>query len=346
MFRGVVDRTSHEGGLLLTFTGSSPALGSIIVREEDGQYIGKIDAVIGSTDAPLAHVAHLDRKQDVDSFIGAAVIIRAKKEREERPRREERSSRDSDSYDRRDNRRGRDSQKDDWVCAACENVNFSWRTECNSCGKAKEGNVKAYKSSGRENNRSNQRRERPRQERHGQNDWECPACNNNNFSFRTECNRCGKPKPGGGGNDRSRGGRDSDRRGGFRGGRDGGRSFGGNRGGRDSDRRGGSRGGRDGGRSFGGNRGGRDSDRRGGSRDGGRNFGENRGGRDSDRRGGSRGGRDERRDSGRGRPSRDRNNDRPNERYRKARGKRPGHAHNRGPQPIRPRRYQGKDRDD
>ena len=299
MFRGVVDRTSHEGGLLLTFTGSSPALGSIIVREEDGQYIGKIDAVIGSTDAPLAHVAHLDRKQDVDSFIGAAVIIRAKKEREERPRRKERPRRDSDSYDRRDYRRGRDSQKDDWVCAACENVNFSWRTECNSCGKAKDGNVKAYKSSGRENNRSNQRRERPRQERHGQNDWECPACNNNNFSFRTECNRCGKPKPGGRGNDRSRGGRDSDRRGGFRGGRDGGRSFGGNR-----------------------------------------------GGRDSDRRGGSRGGRDERRDSGRGRPSRDRNNDRPNERYRKARGKRPGHAHNRGPQPIRPRRYQGKDRDD
>ena len=78
----------------------------------------------------------------------------------------------------------------------------------------------------------------------------------------------------------------------------------------------------------------RDSDRRGGRRDGGRGFGGNR---DS---------RDDRRDSGRGRPSRDRNDERPNERYRKARGKRPGHAHNRGPQPIRPRRYQGRDRDD
>ena len=144
MFRGVVDRTSHEGGLLLTFTGSSPALGSIIVREEDGQYIGKIDAVIGSTDAPLAHVAHLDRKQVVDSFIGADVIIRAKKEREERPGRDERPRRDVGSIDRRNNRRGRDSQKDDWVCAACNNVNFAWRTECNSCGKAKDGNVKAY----------------------------------------------------------------------------------------------------------------------------------------------------------------------------------------------------------
>ena len=316
MFRGVVDRPSHEGGLLVTFNGSSPALGSIIIREEDGQYIGKIDAVIGSTDAPLAHVAHLDRKQDNDSFIGTTVVIRAKKEREERPQREhreERTRRDSRSFDRRDNRRGGDSQKEDWVCASCNNVNFSWRTECNSCGKSKQGNVKEYKSSFRDNNRSDNRRDRSRQENHGRNDWECPSCNNINFSFRTECNQCGKPKPGGGG------------------GRDSGRSYGGGRGGRDSDRRRG----RDGGRGFGGNRGGRDSERRGG-RDGGRDFGGNRGGRDSDRRRGRDGGRD----------NRGSDDDRPNERYRKARGKRPGHAHNRGPKPIRPRRYQGNNRDD
>ena len=315
MFRGTIDRTSHEGGLLLTFSGSSPALGSIIVREEDGHYIGKVNAVLGSTEAPLAHVAHLDRKQDNDAFIGATVTIRAKKEREERPRREQRSDRpqrrDDRSFDRRDNRRRNDDQKDDWVCAACENVNFSWRTECNSCGKGKDGNVKAYKSSFRDNNRSSNRRDRSQQERHGRNDWICSSCGNDNFSFRTECNKCGKPKAGGGGEGRSRGGfSDRGRRGGGRG--------------RDSDRRGGSR---DGGR-------GRDSDRRGGRRNGGRGFGGNR---DS---------RDDRRDSGRGRPSRDRNDERPNERYRKARGKRPGHAHNRGPQPIRPRRYQGKDRDD
>lgn len=30
-------------------------------------------------------------------------------------------------------------------------------------------------------------------------DWACPGCNNNNFARRTECNRCGAPKPGGGG---------------------------------------------------------------------------------------------------------------------------------------------------
>ncbi|MEC8589215.1 MAG: zinc finger Ran-binding domain-containing protein [Candidatus Thermoplasmatota archaeon] len=318
MFRGTVDRTSHEGGLLLTFSGSSPALGSIIVREEDGHYIGKVDAVLGSTEAPLAHVAHLDRKQDNDAFIGATVTIRAKKEREERPRREQRSERpqrrNDRSFDRRDNRQRSDEQKDDWVCAACENVNFSWRKECNSCGKGKDGNVKAYKSSFRDNNRSNNRRDRPQQERHGRNDWICSSCGNDNFSFRTECNKCGKSKAGGEGQERSRGGF-SDR---------------GQHGSRGSGRRGGSR---DGGRGFGGGHG-RDSDRRGGRRDGGRSFG------------GNRDGRDDRRDSGRGRPSRDRNDERPNERYRKARGKRPGHAHNRGPQPIRPRRYQGKNRDD
>ena len=323
MFRGVIDRQSHESGLLVTFSGSSPALGSIIVREEDGHYIGKIDAVIGSTDSPLAHVAHLDRKQDNDSFIGATVIIRAKKEREERLRREEREQRprrEAQSYERRDNRRGGDSQKEDWVCSSCDNVNFSWRTECNSCGKPKQGNVKEYRSSFRENNRSGDRRDRrPRQENHGRNDWECPSCNNINFSFRTECNKCGKPKPGGGGDrqSRSRGGfSDRGQRGGYRGGRD-------------SDRRGG----RDGRRDFGGNRGGRDSDRRRG-RDGRRDFGGNRGNRDNQR------------DSNRGRDNRDGDDGRPNERYRKARGKRPGHAHNRGPKPIRPRRYQGTNRDD
>ena len=93
MFRGTIDRSSHEGGLLVTFNGSSPALGSIIVREEDGHYIGKIDAVLGSTDAPLAHVAHLDRNQDNASFLGSTVIVRAKKAREERPKRQHRDAR-------------------------------------------------------------------------------------------------------------------------------------------------------------------------------------------------------------------------------------------------------------
>ena len=59
MFSGSVDSISHEGGLLLTFDGSSPALDSIIIRSSDGVYIGKIDGVLGNTDSPMAHVGHL-----------------------------------------------------------------------------------------------------------------------------------------------------------------------------------------------------------------------------------------------------------------------------------------------
>ena len=307
MFRGVVDRESHELGLLVTFSGSSPALGSIIVREEDGHYIGKVDAVLGSTDSPLVHIAHLDRKQQNNQFIGVTVTVRAKKEREDRPPRrefrEERPSRDRErSYDRRgNNSRGRnDRERSDWICASCGNDNFAFRTECNSCGKSKQGNVGERGNSFR-NDRSGRGRDnrRPRnQEQHNRNDWICPSCKNDNFSFRTECNQCGKPRPGGqsrggdrrSGRDNNRGG---DRRGGFSGGRDG------DRGGRGGDRRGGFSGGRDGGR----------------------------GGRGGDRN--SRGG-----------------NERSGEQYRKARGKRPGHAHNRPPKEIEPRRYQRRNDDD
>ena len=78
MFKATVEALSHEGGLIAPFTGSSPALGSIIVRIDDGTYIGKIDAVLGSTDSPIAHIAHLDRKMNPNDFIGCEAQIRPK----------------------------------------------------------------------------------------------------------------------------------------------------------------------------------------------------------------------------------------------------------------------------
>ena len=78
MFKAIVETKSHEGGLLAPFTGSSPALGSIIVRVDDGTYIGKIDAVLGNTDSPIAHIAHLDRKMNPDTFLGCEAQIRPK----------------------------------------------------------------------------------------------------------------------------------------------------------------------------------------------------------------------------------------------------------------------------
>ena len=84
MFAGTVESLSHEGGLLVSFTGSSPALESIIINQDTGSYIGKVDAVLGNTNAPLVHVAHLDRKLDIPGLVGIQVNIRPKKVREER----------------------------------------------------------------------------------------------------------------------------------------------------------------------------------------------------------------------------------------------------------------------
>ena len=83
MFKAIVESHSHEGGLLAPFTGSSPALGSIIVRVDDGTYIGKIDAVLGNTDKPIAHIAHLDRKMNADLFLGCEAQIRPKVQRQD-----------------------------------------------------------------------------------------------------------------------------------------------------------------------------------------------------------------------------------------------------------------------
>ena len=290
MFTGTVEAKSHEGGLLVHFDGSSPALNAIMVRADDGTYIGKVDGVIGSTDHPLAHIAHIDRSLDMDALIGVSVTVRAKKKREEA--RGERSSRDRGNdrrqggrdqrgfrSDRRDDGRrqgGRDQRRNDrgsgqqqgandWTCSSCSNVNFAFRTECNRCGASRNGNSEGrqqgQRQGGYRNDRGGQRREQGgyRNDRGGRqqgghrgggtfndNDWTCSGCNNVNFSFRTECNRCGAPRFGGGGGGQRGGGRPSyggrrdDRRqgGGYRNNRAGDRRDGrGNRGFRGGDRR-------------------------------------------------------------------------------------------------------------
>ena len=298
MFSGSVDSISHEGGLLLTFDGSSPALDSIIIRSSDGVYIGKIDGVLGNTDSPMAHVGHIDRKLDLNSLIGEEVTIRAKKPREERyPSRDRRDGggrRDFDrgSRDRRDG--GKTFTHNDWDCPKCNNSNFSFRKECNRCGEPRPGGGGGNRDSGgrnfdrgsRDRRDGGGRRDFNRSSRGRDNfqdgDWYCPKCNNSNFARRTECNRCGEPRSGGGGR-RERG------RGNF------------DRGTRDR---------RDGG-------GRRDFDR--GTRD---------------RRDG--GGRTDRREFS----NRDDNRGKPKENnFRKSKGKRPGHAHNNAPKPIVPRKF-------
>ena len=171
MFKATIDSISHEGGLLASFSGSSPALGSIIVNSDDGTYIGKIDAVIGGTEAPIAHIAHLDRQINSQEFIGIDVKIRPKIERNERQdrRQNDRSDRrrDSGRRDRRDSDRG------------------------------------GRRDFGRDNRRDSGRRDRRDNKTFTDNDWDCKKCNNSNFSFRKECNRCGEPKSATGRSDRT-----------------------------------------------------------------------------------------------------------------------------------------------
>ncbi|DAC36071.1 MAG TPA: hypothetical protein D7I05_00340 [Candidatus Poseidoniales archaeon] len=264
MFDGSVERQSHEGGLLVPFTGPSPALGSVLV-DGDGQYVGKVDAVLGTTEAPLVHLAHLDRNRSVEETIGVKVTIRA---RQESRFRNDYGGRGRDRYQSNDRGRGRDDRRGgrdryqsndrgrgrddrrggsrggDWDCPKCNNSNFAFRTECNRCGEPR-GDAPSKPGDGgfdrrndrrggfdRRNNdrrggfdRRNDRRGGGRDNSRNRGDWDCPKCNNLNYSFRTECNSCGEPRgdtPGRPRDDRGGRGRDggydrrnNDRRGGF-----------------------------------------------------------------------------------------------------------------------------------
>ncbi|MBT7459764.1 MAG: hypothetical protein HN794_01840, partial [Euryarchaeota archaeon] len=178
MFSGTIDSMSHEGGLLLSFGGSSPALDSIIIRASDGIYIGKIDGVLGNTDSPMAHVGHIDRKLDLNSLVGEEVNIRAKKPREERYP----SSRDRDS--RGDGRRDGGSG------------NFDRGSRD---GGRRDGGRGNFDRGSRDGGRGNFDRGNRGRNDSNDGDWDCPKCNNSNFARRTECNRCGEPRGAGGG---------------------------------------------------------------------------------------------------------------------------------------------------
>ena len=205
MFKAIIESKSHEGGLLARFTGSSPALGSIIVRVDDEVYIGKIDAVLGNTDAPIAHIAHLDRKINPDSFLGCEAQIRSKKLKKD----DERKPRN----DRYDTRNRRDDRTNNYNNNRREPGRGNFRDRDSNRRDSGRGNFRDRDSNRRDSGRGNFRDRNSRNRSGGKekkifadNDWTCTKCNNSNFSFRKECNRCGEPKSGNseGGNNRGR----------------------------------------------------------------------------------------------------------------------------------------------
>jgi rRNA processing protein Gar1 len=325
---------------MVPFTGASPALGSILV-DEGGAYVGKVDAVLGTTDAPVVHLAHLDRKRDPESLIGATLAIRARADRQGGRGGDDRRG---GRFDRGNDRRGGDRDQrggGDWTCPQCSNSNFSFRTECNRCSAPRgdtPGDGGGHQGRGRD-------------DRHG--------------------GRFDRGNDRRGGDRGGRFDRGNDRRGGDRGGRfdRGNDRRGGDRGGRfdrGNDRRGGDRdqrGGEDrnspkpgdwtcndcGANNFASRtscfRCGPDAAQRGGQRNGFQARGGQRGGprggfqpREGPRGEFNKRGRDENprgerpggRAGGRGRVL-------PKGPFRRAKGKSGGHAHNRGPKPIRKR---------
>ena len=230
MFKATVESLSHEGGLLAPFTGSSPALGSIIVRADDGTYIGKIDGVFGNTDSPIAHIAHLDRKMNPNDFIGCEAQIRPKAPRQDNRDRnnQQRGSTNSSrqSYNRDRGRDGygsnhgqsnrRDSRNRNERSYRDNQSRSNWRDNSRSDNQRNRTGDRGDNNNRRVSNRPNQRgnnRSREfsnRDSRNGRgqkkifadNDWVCQKCDNVNFSFRKECNRCGEPKAGNSGRDK------------------------------------------------------------------------------------------------------------------------------------------------
>lgn len=234
MFKGRVEKVSHEGGLLVSYTGACPALGSVMVDSGE-TYVGKVDGVIGNLKESLVHIAHLDRKANPQQMVGLEITIRTKRGRDFSNSRENRSNdnrrghddrRGRDDRRERNDRRGRDDRRggdrrnrddrnrgrsndrrdnrrpkkdthsrNDWICGECGNSNFSFRTECNRCS-APKGRGRAPSKQWKGNDRRpGDRREEP-QPRAG--DWECPQCGKSNFAKRNECFGCGRSKRVGG----------------------------------------------------------------------------------------------------------------------------------------------------
>ena len=158
MFRGDVVRPSHEGGLLISFTGSSPALGTTL-ETENGIKLGKVDTVFGSIHKPWVHVYPITKGLDIVDILGESTIISNKRNsQKDKPRREERSSKFSRNNNRSEKKIFNDN---DWICSKCNNDNFSWRERCNKCSAPKGG-----RDSGRSERprwgRDSGRSERPR----------------------------------------------------------------------------------------------------------------------------------------------------------------------------------------
>ena len=232
-FEATVVRVSHEGSVLATFEGAVPQLGQR-VKDGKGETIGRIDSVIGPVSDPLTNIVILDPHLDPTTLVGTTLAFARRERRDsrnqDRGRGSNRNKQDwickscnnSNFAFRTECNRcgksrsgGRDGGQRRNRDGDRSNQRFRRDDRRNSSRDGDRGNSRFRRddrrNSGRDRDRGSQRDDRRGRDRDNRGfrgdksqdqsrdgDWECKGCGNNNFSFRTECNRCGKPKTGGG----------------------------------------------------------------------------------------------------------------------------------------------------
>ena len=130
-FSGTVSKTSHEGGILASFEGKPPSLGTNI-RIQGGKNIGRVQSVIGSVKNPMIHIFPLSRGVSAKSAVGASIEIAP---RDRTPKSKKNKGR---NINRNGNKKNNDKHTSDtkirpgdWICPKCKNHNYASKEICN-----------------------------------------------------------------------------------------------------------------------------------------------------------------------------------------------------------------------
>ncbi len=130
-FSGTVSKTSHEGGILASFEGKPPSLGTNI-RIRDGKNIGRVQSVIGSVKNPMIHIFPLSRGVSAKTAVGASIEIAP---RDRTPKSKKNKGR---NINRNGNKKNNDKHTSDtkirpgdWICPKCKNHNYASKEICN-----------------------------------------------------------------------------------------------------------------------------------------------------------------------------------------------------------------------
>ena len=130
-FSGTVSKTSHEGGILASFEGKPPSLGTNI-RIRGGKNIGRVQSVIGNVKNPMIHIFPLSRGVSAKSAVGASIEIAP---RDRTPKSKKNKGR---NINRNGNKKNNDKHTSDtkirpgdWICPKCKNHNYASKEICN-----------------------------------------------------------------------------------------------------------------------------------------------------------------------------------------------------------------------